>query len=198
MVVSIGLVIGMVACAVLALRAARLLIAALWLACTSALLSVLLYMLGAPEIAVIELSVGAGLVTVLFVFALNLIGEEKPEERFVIPKPVSLGLVLVALLLIGALVPPLSHPDQALAAPEPSFSIMLWQQRGVDVLVQVALIFAGVLGVLGLLSGVKPTREPVVVELPESEATEDYAYETGEAVVDAPVVEEEETAKVYA
>jgi hypothetical protein len=74
---------------------------------------------------------------------------------------------------------------------------MLWQQRSVDVLVQVALIFAGVLGVLGLLSGVKPTREPVVVELPEPEAAEDYEYETGEAAIEAPAVTEE-TEKVYA
>ncbi len=191
MVVSIGLAIGMVVCAVLALRAARLLISALWLACTSALLAVLLYTLGAPEIAVIELSVGAGLVTVLFVFALNLIGEESQDEPFVIPKPVSLGLVLVALLLIGALLPALNRPDQIPPVPEPSFSIMLWQQRGVDVLVQVALIFAGVLGILGLLSGVKPTREAAAVVIPEPEETEDYV----EAASPMSVPEEE---KVYA
>lgn len=30
--------------------------------------------------------------------------------------------------------------------------MILWEQRGVDVLAQIALIFAGVLGVIGLLS----------------------------------------------
>ena len=33
---------------------------------------------------------------------------------------------------------------------------VLWHQRGLDVLVQVVLIFSGVLGLLGLLAEVKP------------------------------------------
>jgi len=37
--------------------------------------AVLIYLLGAPEVAVIELSVGSGLVTVLFVFAFSITGE---------------------------------------------------------------------------------------------------------------------------
>ena len=36
---------------------------------------------------------------------------------------------------------------------------MLWNQRGLDVLVQVVLIFSGVLGFLGLLAEVKPPLE---------------------------------------
>ncbi|MHB1482597.1 MAG: hydrogenase subunit MbhD domain-containing protein, partial [Bellilinea sp.] len=60
-----------IVCAILAVRASRLLVSALWLAATSALVALEMYLLGAPEIAVIELSVGAGLVTILFVFAIN-------------------------------------------------------------------------------------------------------------------------------
>jgi len=37
----------------------------------------------------------------------------------------------------------------------PAFAEMLWQQRGLDVLVQIVLIFAGVLGLLGLLAEVE-------------------------------------------
>jgi len=55
-------------CGVQAIRAKRLLAAALWLAGVSAAVATLMYSLGAYEVAVIELSVGAGLVTVLFVF----------------------------------------------------------------------------------------------------------------------------------
>jgi uncharacterized MnhB-related membrane protein len=58
--------------AVQAIRVKRLISSALWLAGTSALLSISFYLLGAPTVAAIELSVGAGLVTVLFVFAINI------------------------------------------------------------------------------------------------------------------------------
>ena len=54
------LLLGAVVCAGMAVRA-RPLHAALWLAALSALISIVLYRLGAPEVAVIELSVGAGL-----------------------------------------------------------------------------------------------------------------------------------------
>jgi NADH:ubiquinone oxidoreductase subunit 6 (subunit J) len=59
-------------CAVQAVRARRLLHAALWLAGVSAMASLLIYGLGARQAAVIELSVGAGLVFILFVFAISV------------------------------------------------------------------------------------------------------------------------------
>ena len=67
---------GILASAVLAIVSKRLLVSAIWLAVTSALVALMIYLLGAPQVAVIELSVGAGLVTVLFVFAINISGEE--------------------------------------------------------------------------------------------------------------------------
>ena len=65
-----------------ATRVKGLLNAALWLAGTSCLTSILVYILGSPGLAVIELSVGAGLVTVLFVFAISIIGDEKLHRIF--------------------------------------------------------------------------------------------------------------------
>ena len=73
---QILLTIGILISAIQAIRVKRLLVTALWLASTSALTSIMLYLLGGYRIAVIELSVGAGLVTVLFVFAINIAGEE--------------------------------------------------------------------------------------------------------------------------
>ena len=67
----------------------RLLVSALWLAGASALVSLVIYLLGAPGVAVIELSVGAGLVTILFVFAINIAGEEPISRHGLIPRPVS-------------------------------------------------------------------------------------------------------------
>ncbi len=163
-------VVGMILCSFLAIRATRLLTSALWLAGASALLAVLLYLVGAREIAVIELSVGAGLVTVLFVFAISLSGEETINTRSLIPGPLVWGLVILALVLLGGLV--IRPAPSASAAPEADFSTTLWQQRGLDVLVQSAVIFSGVLGVLGLLTEAKAPEVPsktsaAVPELPQ-------------------------------
>ena len=68
-------------CALQAIRAPRLLVSALWLAGCSALLALSIALLGAPEVGVVELSVGAGLVTVIFVFAISVAGEETVGHR---------------------------------------------------------------------------------------------------------------------
>ncbi|RPI91604.1 MAG: DUF4040 domain-containing protein, partial [Chloroflexi bacterium] len=83
--VTAFLAAGAVLCALMAMRTARLLLSALWLACCSALVSTLLFQLNAPEVAVIELSVGAGLVTVLFVFAVGIAGESTLGGRRTLP-----------------------------------------------------------------------------------------------------------------
>jgi NADH:ubiquinone oxidoreductase subunit 6 (subunit J) len=130
------------------------LISALWLAGCSALTALLLYLLGAAEIAVLELSVGAGLVTVLFVFAINIAGEEMPLKENLLPRPLAWILVVGAVVLLGWMVlGPMS--GQTLTGSEPGFANVLWNDRALDVALQVLLIFAGVLGVLGLLSDVK-------------------------------------------
>lgn len=143
-------VAGTVLCAVQAIRADRLILSALWLAGASALISIVFYRMGAPELAVIELSVGAGLVTVLFVFAISIAGDDSLEASSLIPGPLSWGLVIVAVALLAWMCLP------ALGVRQPGsdqpFPVVLWQQRGLDVLMQIVLIFAGIMGILGLLS----------------------------------------------
>ncbi len=156
-----ALVLVTVAFAAQALRARRLLYSALWLAGASAVLATALYQLGAAMVAVIELSVGAGLVTVLFVFAINVAGEEGTVGPPVVPVWAGGTAVLVALVLIGALALPMPGPASA-GAPEGTFAQTLWEARGLDVLVQMVLIFAGVLGLLGLLAETgAPLDQPV-------------------------------------
>ena len=158
----IGLVaLGAIVCAVMALRTARLLVSALWLACASALVAFLLYLLGAHEIAVVELSVGAGLVTILFVFAISVAGDEAMDIRTIVPRPLAIALVLLAAVAIGWFTlgqPGLTAPVAPTAGDAPLVNA-LWQQRGLDVLVQIVLIFGGVLGVVGLLTDTKARRE---------------------------------------
>lgn len=160
------LVAVILVCALQAIRAKRLIVSALWLAGTSALLSVLFYLLGAYLVAVIELSVGAGLVTVLFAFAISIAGEEVTGLRSVVPRPVAGILVLAVFVLVGALSMQFA-PDQAVRS-EPALSSVMWEQRGLDVLVQLMVIFAGVLGLLGLLAEAKaPLQYPVAEEFAE-------------------------------
>ena len=138
-------------CALQAIRAPRLLVSALWLAGCSALLALSIALLGAPEVGVVELSVGAGLVTVIFVFAISVAGEETVGVTSVVPRPfawVLLGLflfLLIWLTLPGLLLP--AVPRDALP-----FLRALWEERSLDTVLQVALIFSGVLGSLGLLA----------------------------------------------
>lgn len=146
---------GMLVCAVQAIRSHRLLISALWLAGCSALVALLLFLAGGPEIAVIELSVGAGLVTVLFVFAINIAGEEPLTFQTLIPKPLSIGLIIISLALLGWMVLP-AWLGYAGGEAELGFSATVWQDRSLDLMLQVLLIFAGVLGVVGLLADPLP------------------------------------------
>jgi len=141
----------------MALLSRRLLVSALWLAGTSALVALILYLLGAPEVAVIELSVGAGLVTILFVFAINIAGDEPISIHHLIPRPVSWGLIAISLILLGWFIIPRVFP--AIPGPDVApFAKVLWDQRSLDMLLQVAIIFSGVLGVLTLLGDRKPPQ----------------------------------------
>lgn len=155
---------GAVVCAAQAVRAKRLFLSALWLAGLSALVAMILYAHGAREVAVIELSVGAGLVTVLFVFAISIAGEEAIGARAVIPTPLAWVLVIVSLVLLARMVVPSIGAGSPIA--EPSFTSVLWQDRSLDVLVQIVLIFSGVLGVLGLLADARSRVEKRVAEQP--------------------------------
>ncbi len=159
MVLYILIVAATLVCAVQAIRVRRLLTSALWLAGASALTALMIYLLGAPEVAVIELSVGAGLVTVLFVFAINIAGEESFPIRRLVPKPLAWGLIALCLALIAWFIIPRQAPVQPIINAIP-FARMLWEQRGLDMLLQVILIFSGVLGVIGLLAEPQAAQPP--------------------------------------
>jgi uncharacterized MnhB-related membrane protein len=143
------LVTGAIVCAFFAIRARHLLAAAIWLAGVSALVSIILYNLGAHQVAVVELSVGAGLVTVLFVFAISIAGEEGLRERAFVPNYVALGLAALFVGLLAWMLLPLDVPGFSKA--EATFSDVLWGDRALDMLAQIVLIFTGVLCLVGLL-----------------------------------------------
>jgi uncharacterized MnhB-related membrane protein len=148
------IVIAMLYCAYMVMNSRSLLNATIWLAFTSALTAVLIYLLGAPEVAVIELSVGAGLVTVLFVFAFSIVGEATVDEKTLIPRPLVWVLILAAAFVLGWFIFPL--PELKTSLLQVPFGRMLWERRGLDVIAQVVLIFSGVMGLIGLLSDTRP------------------------------------------
>jgi uncharacterized MnhB-related membrane protein len=146
--------LGAVFCAYRAMVSKRILSATIYLACTSALVSAVLYLLGTTQVAVMELSVGAGLVTVLLVYALSVVGDDALDPPSVIPKPLAFVLVgLVAVLIAMMAYPAIpSYFERGTM----NLAISLWQSRVLDVWIQIALIFSGVMGVLGLLSEKTP------------------------------------------
>lgn len=155
------IVVATVFCAFMAIRARHLIMAALWLAGASALVSMALYAAGAHIAAVIELSVGAGLVTVLFVFAISIAGDDALRSREFIPNPVAIFLALVFLLLLGRMVLPV---DAAKAVVDKvPFADVMWHDRVVDTLLQLVLIFTGVLCLLSLIADEKSPEIPPIV-----------------------------------
>ncbi len=145
--------------AIASLRAKALITSALWLAGVSALSAVLFYLYGARLVAVVELSVGAGLVTVLFVFAINIAGDEAIQSRPVPPIGWIVSVAALFVLLLGWFVWPSAVTAPVSTVSEAPLSVLLWQTRGLDLMVQVVLIFSGVLGLLGLLAEAKAPLE---------------------------------------
>lgn len=156
MLLYVTLFMGVICCAVLAVRS-RPLVASLWLAGLSALTAILLFLFNAPELAAIELSVGAGLITVLLAFAISMAEDESMPVSFV-PRPFAWLLSLTACGLLMWLILPQLPGVRSLAADSPFF-VQVWENRLLDLLVQIAIIITGVIGVLSLLGESKSSAE---------------------------------------
>lgn len=156
------LVIAAAICAFRAIRARHLLSAAIWLAGVSALVATIMYRLGAQQVAVVELSVGAGLVTVVFVFAISIAGDDGLSEAELLPGALTLVIAALVVLVLGGLL----LPADAFASrvSEVSFRVSFWEDRALDVVLQLVLIFTGVLCLLGLLTAYEVPDEPVTAD----------------------------------
>jgi uncharacterized MnhB-related membrane protein len=144
------LVAGAILCAYRMMISTRILVSTLYLACISALVSILLYLLGGTQVAAIELSVGAGLVTVLLVYAISVVGDDALDPASIVPKPLALVAVLSAAVLLALLALPIGVTPVFL--PAVSMQVVLWEQRVLDLWIQMVLIVSGVMGMLGILA----------------------------------------------
>jgi NADH-quinone oxidoreductase subunit J len=134
--------------------------AAIALALTSALLSIIMFQLGAALAAVFELSVCAGLISVIFVSVISLttrqsfneyVARRKNRFRRFWPLP-------VVILIAGIVLCLLKTPVNIVLPPPPAVSdvrIILWDLRRLDLLGQIMILLAGVYGVLVLFKGGK-------------------------------------------
>jgi len=152
MVLQTLLLVGLVVFSVLAIWLKDLLKSAIALAVASLLLGIVFFRMDAPYAGVFEISVVAGLITVLFILtiALTKAGDEVRESKavnWVFP------IVFVAFIAIDALVMKgLIGKVPALGAgPEAgTFGDVLWKGRTLDLVGQIAVILAGVFAVLAL------------------------------------------------
>jgi len=152
MILQTALLIGLVIFAVLAILLRDLLRSAIALAVASLLLGIIFFRMNAPYAGVFEISVVAGLITVLFVLtiALTKTGEEVRESKLV---NVAFPIVFVAFIVIDALVMKGligKIPALAAGAETGSFGDVLWKARTYDLVGQIAVILAGVFAVLAL------------------------------------------------
>ncbi len=151
------LMIVLVCAALWSVMATLILRSAIALACTSAVLSIILFRLGAPLAAVFELSVAAGLISVIFISVISLMRRQNPAEmqarrqsriRRFWPLPL---MLIVAGIALAYLHPSISIPLPVLAGGETEVRLVMWNLRRLDIFGQVLILLAGVYGVLVLL-----------------------------------------------
>ena len=144
----------LLAAALLTVLTADLMRSAIGLAVTSAVLTLLLFQMDAPLAGVFELSVCAGLITVVFISTISLTkpavdAEARQQQVGRWKRYVFLPFIVLAagwLLCRGALhlVPPEPPPVKT------DVSHVLWVARRFDLIGQILVILAGVFGVVVL------------------------------------------------
>lgn len=152
MILQILLLTGLVLFSILAILSKDLLKSAISLAVASVLLGIVFFRMGAPYAGVFEISVVAGLITVLFILTIALTKAEGDVRESNLAKVV-FPLFFVAFIIIDALVMKgLIQKIPALpgTAEQGAFGDVLWKQRSFDLIGQLAIILAGVFSVLAL------------------------------------------------
>jgi NADH-quinone oxidoreductase subunit J len=133
----------------------HLLRSAIGLAVTSIILTLLLFLMKAPIAGVFELSVCAGLITVVFISAISLVkpvaeAEARELKMKRLKRFIFLPLILVlAAWVLFAKTLHLTNPAQ-LPVEQTTLQHVLWFTRRFDLIGQILIILAGVFGVIVL------------------------------------------------
>jgi NADH-quinone oxidoreductase subunit J len=129
-----------------------LLYVAVSLAAISGILALVLFQFGANIAGVFELSVCAGLITVLFIATVSLTkdSDQKAETRlpaYFVPVVI---LIFVGIDYFIIRWVATSIPASVVPHPSGTFQRVFWELRSADILGQIGLIGAGVFGILAL------------------------------------------------
>lgn len=141
-----------------------LLLSAIGLALTSVMLTIIMFKLGAPLAAVMELSVCAGLITVIFVSTISL---AKPltrteakayvKRRWLRFAPLIIIIALAAIIMFAK---PFGFDVFAIApAADIDVRDVMWSQRPIDLVGQIAMILTGALGIVVLFRNALGRKE---------------------------------------
>lgn len=152
------LLILLLAFGMLAAMARNMLLAGMSLAAASVALSLALFEMGAPWAGIFELSVCAGLITVLFISTVSIV---RPGEAFAKEDRLRFYALPVFLTLFGVAFWLFSEPLTAALVPASSvrgtasFGEILWNLRFGDIVGQLCMFIAGVLAVKAFFRGKK-------------------------------------------
>jgi NADH-quinone oxidoreductase subunit J len=151
----LALLIILIIAALMVVFSSRLLLAAISLAVTSIVVTLLMFKLNSPIAAVFELSICAGLITVIFITTISFV---KPvtEENLIenrkrrIKKYVALPVILIIVGVVTKFViKPLTLSLPAVMQ-DTNVANVLWNLRQVDLLGQAIILLVGVFGIVVL------------------------------------------------
>ena len=154
MIINIVLLFAMTISALWAVMARSLLKGTIGLALTSAIITILMFKLNAPLAAVFELSVCAGLITVIFVSAISLTKPLTHKEiicasRDRIKRFIYLPVIIViAAVVLYYLKIPNYFEKAVMGNTAIDVRAILWGIRHFDLFGQIALMIVGALGVV--------------------------------------------------
>ncbi len=145
-------ILGLVVFSILAILIKDLLKAALSLMGASVFLAIIFFFMKAYYAGVFEISVVAGLITVLFVSTIGLIRSDDFKESklpTIIFPLFFIWFIIIDILIFGAFIN--RFPVMGYKVPETgAFGEIFWHKRTFDLVGQIGIIFAGVFSVLAL------------------------------------------------
>lgn len=154
-VLNIIILCLMVGFSIWAVISRTLMRSALGLAVVSILLTLMMFRLNSPLAAVFELSVCAGLITVVFISAISLTKPLTHQALLAMTRErIKRYWYLPVIVIVCGIVLLFSRTNVAMQVPppvvEPGVQEVLWSGRATDVLGQIIIILAGVFGVVVL------------------------------------------------
>ena len=154
--IYISLLIAMLLAAVWTVMSRSVLKAAIGLAVTSAILTILIFMLNSPLAAVFELSVCTGLITVIFVSTISLTKPLTHKEIVEMARSrIKRYIFLPAVVILAGIALAFTKLKNDLVIP-PSAAAdvrdIMWNSRQLDLFGQIIVIIIGALGVVILFT----------------------------------------------